>query len=249
MCGVGVVDRAYLICATERTGSTVLCDLLSLAGTAGDPQEYFHPEKRDSFRAAWEAFNHRPYFAMVVRATAAADVFGVKVHSTHRPCVEQDLAEVLGRPSVDMHAGLIEYFGDVRYVHLRREDTLRQAVSFYRAAATKRWNTLDHQAHPEPEYSADAIFEAHRRLTDGDRAWDEYFAERGIQPLKMSYEGLIADTPAEIDRVLRFLGLPPSPVAHLEASRFRKQADDRTDEWVERARRDFGSDLRQEGVA
>lgn len=239
MCGLGGVDRAYFICATERTGSTVLCDLLSSTGAAGDPQEYFHPEKRESFRAEWEAFNHQPFFAMAVDATSSGGVFGVKVHSSHRPCVEQDLAEVLERPQVDMHTGLTEVFSDVRYVHLQREDTLRQAISFYRAEATKRWNTLEPHSHPEPEYDAAAILDAHRRLTDLDRAWERYFGERNVCPLRMSYEEMVADGPAAFDRVVSFLDLPPSPVAHLEASRYEKQADDRTDEWVERARQDL----------
>jgi LPS sulfotransferase NodH len=34
-------DRAYLVCATQRSGSTLLCRLLSETGAAGHPQEYF----------------------------------------------------------------------------------------------------------------------------------------------------------------------------------------------------------------
>jgi trehalose 2-sulfotransferase len=36
-----VPDRSYLICATPRSGSTLLCDLLSQTGVAGRPEEYF----------------------------------------------------------------------------------------------------------------------------------------------------------------------------------------------------------------
>jgi trehalose 2-sulfotransferase len=33
--------RCYLVCATPRSGSTLLCDLLAQTGVAGHPQEYF----------------------------------------------------------------------------------------------------------------------------------------------------------------------------------------------------------------
>ena len=34
-------DRAYLVCATQRSGSTLLCSLLTATGVAGRPREYF----------------------------------------------------------------------------------------------------------------------------------------------------------------------------------------------------------------
>ncbi len=34
-------STAYLVCSTQRSGSTYLCELLASTGAAGDPQEYF----------------------------------------------------------------------------------------------------------------------------------------------------------------------------------------------------------------
>jgi LPS sulfotransferase NodH len=39
--GLGVKDRSYLVCATPRSGSTLLCHLLDGTGVAGHPAEYF----------------------------------------------------------------------------------------------------------------------------------------------------------------------------------------------------------------
>ena len=38
---IGKVPLSYLVCATERSGSTLLCELLSGTGVAGRPEEYF----------------------------------------------------------------------------------------------------------------------------------------------------------------------------------------------------------------
>ena len=35
------VRRSYLVCATQRSGSTLLCELLKDTGVAGRPEEYF----------------------------------------------------------------------------------------------------------------------------------------------------------------------------------------------------------------
>src|ERR1700742_1370636 len=34
-------ERAFIVCSTQRSGSTLLCNLLASTGVAGDPQEYF----------------------------------------------------------------------------------------------------------------------------------------------------------------------------------------------------------------
>jgi LPS sulfotransferase NodH len=36
-----MVERTYLVCATQRSGSTLLCQLLDETGVAGHPEEYF----------------------------------------------------------------------------------------------------------------------------------------------------------------------------------------------------------------
>src|SRR5690349_19289466 len=54
-----VPARSYLVCATPRSGSTLLCRALSQTGVAGRPEEYFEarrktgrpPEPRDYFDA------------------------------------------------------------------------------------------------------------------------------------------------------------------------------------------------------
>src|SRR3954470_5825583 len=38
---VTLPTRSYLVCATPRSGSTLLCHLLDQTGVAGHPEEYF----------------------------------------------------------------------------------------------------------------------------------------------------------------------------------------------------------------
>jgi LPS sulfotransferase NodH len=43
--GVVVPRRSYLVCATPRSGSTLLCETLEQTGIAGRPREYFEALK------------------------------------------------------------------------------------------------------------------------------------------------------------------------------------------------------------
>src|SRR3954469_3299609 len=44
-----VATRSYLVCATPRSGSTLLCRALAQTGVAGRPEEYFEA-RRDTGR-------------------------------------------------------------------------------------------------------------------------------------------------------------------------------------------------------
>jgi LPS sulfotransferase NodH len=41
MSATGAFERAYLVCSTQRSGSTLLCELLESTGVAGRPKEFF----------------------------------------------------------------------------------------------------------------------------------------------------------------------------------------------------------------
>jgi LPS sulfotransferase NodH len=50
-----VDERAdsYLICATPRTGSSLLCGLLESTGVAGRPESYFRQPDEQAWAARW----------------------------------------------------------------------------------------------------------------------------------------------------------------------------------------------------
>src|SRR3982751_3375143 len=52
----GLPDRSYLVCATPRSGSTLVCHALKKTGVAGRPEEYFEalrhsgrPRRREEY--------------------------------------------------------------------------------------------------------------------------------------------------------------------------------------------------------
>jgi trehalose 2-sulfotransferase len=76
----GPPASSYLICATPRSGSTLLCEALATTKLAGYPAEYFLPKDYDHWCGEWgvrglEAFLDRALLA----GTTPNGIFGAKV--------------------------------------------------------------------------------------------------------------------------------------------------------------------------
>ena len=66
--------RSYLVCATPRSGSTLLCDLLGRTGVAGQPEEYFEALRHSGLpRRPQEYFDHELH-ADIVRRLALREM-------------------------------------------------------------------------------------------------------------------------------------------------------------------------------
>ena len=47
------VSASYLICATPRSGSFLLCEAMRNTGVAGSPDEYFYADEESRWAAEW----------------------------------------------------------------------------------------------------------------------------------------------------------------------------------------------------
>jgi trehalose 2-sulfotransferase len=237
---------AYLVAATERSGSTLLCELLAGTGVAGRPEEYF-----EFLGATGRARQPREYFPADADASILALLPPLE---PPRPAVPQErrLADARERgttpngvfgakmmwsylPDFLAHGEPEAQLGPLRWVHVERRDTLAQAISLWRAVQTAQWRAEDRDAHVEPVFHAGAIAHLRRRLEDHAAAWRTWFAERGIEPLEIVYEAFAEEPQATICRVLDHIGVPSAGV-HVPEPPLRRQADARSQEWVDRFR-------------
>lgn len=78
---------SYLICATPRTGSSLLCGLLDSTGVAGHPESWFRRLDEREFAARWGiadpsdgTFGYAGYFRAAVAAGSTANgVFAARI--------------------------------------------------------------------------------------------------------------------------------------------------------------------------
>jgi len=243
----------YFICATPRTGSSLLLGLLDSTGVAGHPQAYFRSPDEVAWSVRWgiaHTAQHVLDYGDFVRAALAAGrtgngVFGAKLMwGTHA-----ELTTRLARLHPDLtgdELGLLEReFGTrIRFVQLRRDDVLAQAVSWLRAEQTGVWfiggkvEIGGGRAAPaggRPAYDRDAITRIVRTIEEHNAGWEGWFEDYGIEPYRIRYEDLSADPSAVTLRVLDHLGLALPAGRHVTPSH-QRQADRLNEEWADRYR-------------
>jgi LPS sulfotransferase NodH len=223
-----------IVCATQRSGSTLLCELLKATGAAGIPDEYFQ-----HFKDTGLVDQPRQYLAGVsdpsvlqllppldpgvpetsfdfeaVRqaGTTPNGVFSAKIMWSHT----DDLWARLGERTLE------EVFGPLRYVQVIRRDKLAQAVSLWTAIQTQVWRSGD-EPQREPVYSSVAIRHLVGWLEEGERGWTEWL--RGRDPDVVVYEDFARDPGPTIEILA---GVPAS------APPLQRQAGALSSQWVSR---------------
>src|SRR5262249_31356586 len=117
-----------------------------------------------------------------------------------------------------------------KFVLLKRCDLLGQAISAHRAAQTKQWRATLAADRPAI-YDADQI-RAYLRAAAQDYArWDVFFARNGIDPTVITYEDMLAEPQACVDRVASLFGLQGQARIKAEAVDLAVQRDATTEEW------------------
>lgn len=240
---------SYLICCSERTGSTLLGDALTGTGIAGRPRSYFNRAahfKPTLQRILGNAKDDDKYLQkVIIAATTPNGVFGVKVHWEHFlnlvAKVERDRQRSEGAGPASIPECLRARFPCLRYVRLIRRNAVARAISHYKVKKTYRWQldsrwiTDDTGGEGEPAFDFDEI-KAFVRLGEAEDAhWRQYFQQHDILPLEIVYEEMVKDLDGAVRCVLRFLGIPAENAAIAPPS-LRKQADDRSREWEIRYR-------------
>lgn len=135
---------SYFICATPRTGSSLLLGLLESTGVAGRPQAYFRAPDEPLWADRWQiprasdgSFDYADYVrAALAAGTTDNGVFGAKLVWGTLDQVVDKLGTVYPDLAGEDVRLLDRAFGRTRFVYLRRDDVLAQAVSWLRAEQT-----------------------------------------------------------------------------------------------------------------
>jgi LPS sulfotransferase NodH len=175
---------AYLVLASQRSGSTLLVESLRATGVAGEPGEFFQylpttsqsPQPRQWFEGVENETIHRlldpldegkpdlappeiwrDYVRTVGRTPNG--IWGGKLMWNQTPLLLQRAAGLPNRSGDGLLAAIRDVIGsDPVLVHVYRPDVVSQAVSFWRAVQTRVW-----RGRPDPtrdsraEYHAAAI--------------------------------------------------------------------------------------------
>lgn len=237
---MGRPSASYLICATPRSGSSLLSAVLAATRSAGVPAEYFNPAIRDPLAERWGCDPRSAAYVRTLHARRSSEngVFGLKLHwfqllELHGELLADEVLDFVNPYELDARF-LAPVLPDSRYLHIVRRDIGAQAVSLFFAWRTQQW-ALSHGTTPAepPPYDYDAIDRGRRLIESAEVSWDRFFRFNKIDPLVVVYEEFV-DAPSETLRAVgRLVGHPiddvPSDPPWLRVQRTRV-----TDEYARR---------------
>ena len=243
--GVSRPRRACFLCTTWRSGSTFLGDaLLAAADLDLSREPLWLKREQATLGAVLTGRSLRLYLDGVIeRGTNPSGIFGTKVMWPDFRATLARLQTLAEFRSQDELGVLRAVFGEPVFLFLTRSDKLRQAISLYRARATRVWHR-DHsgrvymtpgRALADVDYDFAAIRAARDRILREEERWRDFFRRNGIAPLELTYDELCEDLQAAVGRVLAHIGEDSSRERVERAhSKYVKLADARTEEWVAR---------------
>ncbi|TPL47565.1 Stf0 family sulfotransferase [Mesorhizobium sp. B2-4-6] len=244
---------AYIICGTPRTGSTLLCDLLTSTKRTGVPHSFYRRQDMPEWSEEWGLpgrgamselnFDVAYLNAAIKAGKGGTGIFGLRLMRENL----DELSAIFDR----IHPGLPsdkarfeKAFGRVLYMHLSREDKLAQAVSLVKAEQTGLWHIapdgteIERVGLPaESRYDFERIRDEVSELQAYDTAWNVWFAQQGIAPLRIGYERLAADPAATLISICEALGAPPPDADDIRPG-VAKLSDETSLDWMRRYRLD-----------
>lgn len=234
------IRASYTIAFTLRSGSNLLCDYLALNGL-GQPTEYFQYPLGQANRFWFDQLGVAPddlpgFLAQLLRQRGQRGLFGCKMTWDHKNALLAAVGERAGRP-----CDIADLFPHHRWIYLQRRSRIDQAVSLWRAQQSGVWTSAQAGPSAAPPYDFFGLFTCLFTLLVEDHLWQEYFAQRGVVPHRVSYEALLAEPRAVLARLAALLR-PDQPVAPEQlslGSALRVQRDPATAQLRQRFRDDL----------
>ncbi|MBA3810796.1 MAG: hypothetical protein H0X27_03950 [Caulobacteraceae bacterium] len=216
------LNHRYVIAASARTGSNLLCERLRAHGAV--VQELFHTTRIKKALAAQRLNSLQGYCEKMVKRYGADGTFGVK-----------GSFDVLAPFAL---AGEIpDHIADWRFVYLTRGDLIKQAISHFVAEKSGSWRSVKEGVPLEDsDYDGTRVARLVERHKRGNALWEDLFSVHRIDPFRVTYEQLAADPPGAAAHVAAFLGLHGEAIAKKSNPPLVKQATSLNARWEARFR-------------
>jgi LPS sulfotransferase NodH len=160
--------RSLIICATPRSGTTLLCDLLAETGVTGTPNSFYRAESVANFARRFGVadgpdFERRYLDAIIAAGRSGTDLFSMRVMWPSVTIMRDALGPLFPKETSDS-GRIAAAFGTPLYLFVERRDKVGQAISRIKAEQSGLWHraadgSVREQGgeYREPEYDAARI--------------------------------------------------------------------------------------------
>ncbi|MCB8944618.1 MAG: sulfotransferase domain-containing protein [Ardenticatenaceae bacterium] len=235
---------SYIICATPRSGSHLLCEALKNTKLAGIPDEYFitHegklPNETEHIIKRYGKKTLEEFRQLVFEVGSTPNgAFGISILRGDIPHILNNYRELPQYRELTDPQLMNVLFNNPKYIWLTRQDKVRQAVSLAKAVQTDVWRQSTHEQFErkqEPVFDFHSIDFRYNRLVEDDLEWSQFFAQQNITPFKVVYEELVNNYEQTAVAILDYLNISHPEKIEFGERRLQKQADRLSEEWVAR---------------
>jgi LPS sulfotransferase NodH len=218
----GPVTRTCLVATTPGSGAGWLGDAMAATGVLGRPRPYFRPEDVIAWAGEWGVATDadlvgRYVPAAVTAAAAGGDLAAIEIEWSQLGWLLNGLRTVPGDGPPLLDPDLVAaWLPRPCWVHLRRRDTARAALTHWRALhrAARPAGPEPVGADPAPVDAAPTAAPDWRevRLIEGlllaqDERWRRYFERGSITPLTFDVDDVAADPARALARIAAVTGV------------------------------------------
>jgi len=218
-----MTTKFYVICTTPRSGSNLLCELLSSSRLMGQPSEFLNPlggllpvAKDNGLLDLQGRISLRTYLNYVTEKYATQNgCFGLKLLS--------DQLETFGK-----FQAVKDVLMKSRFIWLVRRDIVSQAVSLYIASETGSWKSFENEKKTRGmvKFDEEKIQFFVDRLLMQNRKWEQLFLINQVEYLRVDYEEVLADPQSTCQTICEFCGVTTAHRFLIDKVRYKKQGDD-----------------------
>jgi trehalose 2-sulfotransferase len=224
-------DRGYMICATPRSGSNYLSQLLAGTGVLGNPREYFNaPGRRHYDDPEYPESPDRHVHQILTTGRTPNGIYAVKVHHFQLASLPRNIDPTHDLPHL-------------HYVVLQRRDLIGQAISWSRAQQTGQHRATD-RSQQACRYDADHIRNCLLFVLDQRKKWKGLLRDIKAKPLVLQYESLLRDPQGTVNRVAALLRITEPAIVNSDLVTVTIQRDGINSEWRTRFLADTGDEFR-----
>jgi len=196
-------DR-IVVCATQRCGSTMVCEDISSTSVMGKPEEYllrWDPVKKENWQ---EFFNITKDISRTENG-----IFGIKLMANQLSKVDACFATFIDPNGARSFPHLIAAMPYALWVWVKRRDTLDQAISHYVAKSRGYFHTIKKQSgfvpgsavtengfaavDKEVPYDFQSIMQELHIINRDNLIWQGFFEKNEIEPFIVEYEDAVTE--------------------------------------------------------
>ncbi|MGC9450628.1 MAG: Stf0 family sulfotransferase [Oceanipulchritudo sp.] len=228
---------SLIICASPRSGSYLLSDLLNRSGLPfGDEWlTPFHQGSRKSQYGQPDSLPMVPYLQLLSERERQDGVFVMKLMY---PQFQEMVHALKGSPAVagsSLPEKIANVFPNPRYVYLHRQDTIGQAISHVKARQTRQWVKRDGSGSRhavEPVYSFISIAQQLEERERNESLWRQFFESNQLNVFSVVFEDLRKDPEGVTRALFQWLDWPVQAVrAEAADSKFKPMSTRLNETW------------------